>query len=794
VAALCLVLFLVLQKSKKQTVGRRQISRVIELLPDPTFAIDTQGRLIAWNRAMVQLSGVRADEILGKGNYEYAKVFYGERRPVMIDLVAGWNDETAEKYQDVRKRGDVLSSETSDAHRPFGNRYFKNTAGPLYDENGAVVGAIETVHDFTERRLTEKALAEREALLRQFIEYTPAAVAMCDTDMNYLAYSRRWATDYNLPDEDLRGRCHYDVFEVIPDHWKEQHRRCFQGEVIINDEEPFVRADGTRDWVRRSLYPWHDKNGIIGGLIMFTEVITRKKEVEENLRLVRRVLENSPAVLFRWEKAEGWPVSFVTENVNQFGYTSELFLLERINYASIIHPDDRERIRRSVENAVRLSKDHFQQEYRIVTRKGAHRWVDDRTTVERDGQGAIIRFQGVVLDITERKQAAEEVRKLRNYLSNIINSMPSVLVGVDVQGRVTQWNTRAERMTGIAFDQVHAQPLSTVYPDLVEEMDHIQTAIRDRRVLSEPKVARQRNGETRFEEVTIFPVVANGVEGAVIRVDDVTDRVHMEEMMIQSEKMLSVGGLAAGMAHEINNPLAGILQNTTVLQNRLLGDLPANQKAAREAGVSLSAIHQYLALRKLPGMLENIRTSGNQAASIVKNMLSFARKSDRIVSSHDIGSLLDQTIELARTDYDMKKRYDFKKIEIARDYEASLDPIPCEASKLQQVFLNILKNGAEAMAAMTAEKRAPKFVLRLQSNGPWVKIEIEDNGPGMPESTRRRVFEPFFTTKAVGEGTGLGLSVSYFIITENHGGKMDVVAEKGGGTRFIIRLPREGQA
>jgi signal transduction histidine kinase len=287
--------------------------------------------------------------------------------------------------------------------------------------------------------------------------------------------------------------------------------------------------------------------------------------------------------------------------------------------------------------------------------------------------------------------------------------------------------------------------------------------------------------------------VTNGVEGAVIRVDDVTDRVRMEEMMIQSEKMLSVGGLAAGMAHEINNPLAGILQNTAVLENRLFGDLPANRSAADAAGTTLSTIRNYLELRKLPTMIDNIRMSGNRAASIVKNMLSFARKSDRIISSHDLGTLLDQAIELAQTDYDMKKRYDFKQIGIVREYDPSVAAVPCEGSKLQQVFLNILKNGAEAMAGITNEQVPPQLILRVMNEGVWVRVEIEDNGPGMDENTRRRIFEPFFTTKPVGEGTGLGLSVSYFIVTENHGGKMHVQATDGGGTRFVIRLPKSGK-
>ena len=159
----------------------------------------------------------------------------------------------------------------------------------------------------------------------------------------------------------------------------------------------------------------------------------------------------------------------------------------------------------------------------------------------------------------------------------------------------------------------------------------------------------------------------------------------------------------------------------------------------------------------------------------------------------DLGALLDQTLDLIKTDYDMKKHYDFKRIEILREYDAGVVPVPCEASKLQQVFLNILKNGAEAMAENRDNAERSRFTLRVKSEGSWVRVEIEDNGPGMEAETRRRIFEPFFTTKSEGQGTGLGLSVSYFIITEDHAVEMQVEPVEKGGTRLVIRLPKAGK-
>ncbi len=412
----------------------------------------------------------------------------------------------------------------------------------------------------------------------------------------------------------------------------------------------------------------------------------------------------------------------------------------------------------------------------------------------KDSSGTVYAVCGISTDITKRKQAEEELRHLRNYLSNIIDSMPSVLIGVDVDGQVTLWNKTAEQITGIAAAAAQDKRLSDVFPRMAAEMETIIASIRKRETKQDQKMPRQSQNGICYEDVTIYPLIANGVAGAIIRIDDVTDKVRMEEMMIQSEKMLSVGGLAAGMAHEINNPLAGMMQTASVMKDRLTNlELPANLRAAEEAGTSMAAIRAFMDARGIIRMLGRIHTSGRRAAEIVANMLSFARKGDSTFSTHNLAELLDQIVDLAGSDYDLKKKYDFRQIEILRDYEEDLPFVPCESGKLQQVFLNILRNGAEAMQAEAEQKEdnTPRFILRLahKQEAGQVRIEIEDNGPGMDEATRKRVFEPFFTTKPVGVGTGLGLSVSYFIITENHGGAMSVESAPGKGTTFSISLP-----
>ncbi len=280
----------------------------------------------------------------------------------------------------------------------------------------------------------------------------------------------------------------------------------------------------------------------------------------------------------------------------------------------------------------------------------------------------------------------------------------------------------------------------------------------------------------------------------VATIRDLSERKRMSELMIQTEKMLSIGGLAAGMAHEINNPLTGMMQSAHVIALRLGKDmdLKASHIAAEKAGTTLEAISKFMEERSIPQLLDAVTDSGKRAATIVTNMLNFARKSDSSISTCNLEVLIEKTIKLVSGNFYLKKRFDFKKIEIIREYPSQTLLVPCEGPKIQQVLLNIFRNGAEAMQETGIKN--PRFIIRIQykEKPRMISLEIEDNGPGMDESTSKHIFEPFYTTKPVGMGTGLGLSVSYFIITENHNGTIRVESKPGQGTKFIICLPVEG--
>ncbi|KNC14441.1 MULTISPECIES: ATP-binding protein [Pseudomonas] len=396
------------------------------------------------------------------------------------------------------------------------------------------------------------------------------------------------------------------------------------------------------------------------------------------------------------------------------------------------------------------------------------------------------------LEVQVRSKIEKKLTGFQNYLNSIIDSMPSALIALDEQLYVTQWNQEASALSGTPLDEALNQPIFLAFAPLKPFLPQLKTTVEQHTVAKIERVTWVKDDTPRHYALTFYPLMGGAGRGVVIRIDDITQRLSLEEMMVQSEKMLSVGGLAAGMAHEINNPLGAILHNVQNVRRRLSADLPKNLEQASDAGIDLAAVNAYLQGREIPQLLDGIQQAGARAAKIVTHMLSFSRRSTREMAPCELPALIDQAVEIAGNDFDLAIGFDFKGQNIVRQFDPALGPVPGTANELEQVLLNLLKNAAQAIHQRSDEQEPGRITLRTRLNPPWAEIQVEDNGVGMPESVRKRIFEPFFTTKEIGQGTGLGLSVSYFIITNNHKGQMEVQSSPGQGTCFTLRLPLAG--
>ncbi|BAH75977.1 sensor histidine kinase [Solidesulfovibrio magneticus] len=272
---------------------------------------------------------------------------------------------------------------------------------------------------------------------------------------------------------------------------------------------------------------------------------------------------------------------------------------------------------------------------------------------------------------------------------------------------------------------------------------------------------------------------------------DITELHKAHEMMIQTEKMISIGGIAAGIAHEINNPLGIVLQAAQNIVQRIRLDFKKNHDVAHKISVNLEDVVRYIEARQVDVFVHDIKDAAVRASAIIRHMLDFSRKSESKRAVCDLSAIIERAVVLAASDYDLKKNYDFKRISIERDFPEIVQPIHCTETEIEQVILNILRNAAQALASADPPVASPKIIVRMISEADMVRVEIEDNGPGVPPEIQRRIFEPFYTTKAPGVGTGLGLSVSYFIVTKGHGGRMGVQSVIGEGAVFFIELPTD---
>ena len=426
-------------------------------------------------------------------------------------------------------------------------------------------------------------------------------------------------------------------------------------------------------------------------------------------------------------------------------------------------------------------------EARLVRRSGEVFWASINAHLVRDEAGNESFIEGTLEDVSTRRAAEESLRQLQRYLQNIIDSMPSILIGIDINCQVTLWNKQAEQLCDLSALHAKGQSLSQVFKLFSADLylPSVMETLRTREPQRLLKLLSDQQGQQRYFNLLIYPLTTTEASGAVIHIDEVSERVKIEEVMVQSEKMLSVGGLAAGMAHEINNPLAAILQNAQVLRQRLSPALDKNCRIAEELGFTIEQLTSYVAQRGIAQMLQSITDSGQKAAKIVENMLTFSRKSCSNFIPRSLAYLVEQALVLAASDYDMKHKFDFRSVAISRDF-AVVPNLPCDASQIQQVIFNLLKNTAHALGEQSDK---PQIHLRIFQQEQMLVLQVEDNGPGISADLCKRIFEPFYTTKEVGTGTGLGLSVAYFIVTENHQGQLSVESEVGSGSCFTLSLP-----
>ncbi|HEU6438228.1 MAG TPA: PAS domain S-box protein [Nitratidesulfovibrio sp.] len=717
-------------------------------------------------------------------------------------------DATRQGWADINGRamaGETVRHEHEVLLRDGTRRVFSSMVTPIRpireDTTEELLGILGINIDITEQRAAEQALRRSEARFRSLIENAlNLPIQGYDRERRVFFWNTASEQVYGYTREEAMGRRLEDL--IIPADMTEAVLRdvaCWletgippqAGELLLRHKDGSLVAVYSSHVVLQGPGGEPEMYCIDVNLndLRRTELALRESE-----QRFRSLVANLPGVVYRCETEPPWQALFVSDQVELLtGLPAAEFLTERLPLEHIIHPDDRARVAEGVE--VASSPDgHFSLEYRVRHVDGSQRAVIEQGRRVRDEAGREF-LDGVILDVTPLHQALNDLAAAGDFLDAVMEAMPSALAGVGADGRIIHWNRAAEEATGLLRDAAQGLPAVEALARLLGNAPEVHDAVVRRQAARFESLPHVTNGRLRHLDVTLFPLAgqngAPGMSGAVIvRVDDVTERTRLADMLVQTEKMLSVGGLAGGMAHELNNPLGAVLQGVQNIMRRLDPDLSANDRAARETGVSLTAMRAYMEARRITEMLEGIRDAGTRAADIITTMLEFTRPGQGRRTTARAHALVERALNLAGSDYDLHRQYDFRKLQVVRDYAENCDSLTCVPTEIEQVLLNLFKNAAHAMAEKNYPVgQGPMLRVTTRRDGDEVVIVVEDNGPGIDPEMRRRVFEPFFTTKPPGVGTGLGLAVSYFIVARTHGGSIVCDGVPGEGARFTLRLP-----
>jgi two-component system NtrC family sensor kinase len=369
--------------------------------------------------------------------------------------------------------------------------------------------------------------------------------------------------------------------------------------------------------------------------------------------------------------------------------------------------------------------------------------------------GELIGTVATLRDITDPKRAQETLARSEARYRHLVESASDAIVTLDANGRFTTVNHAAENISGYRREELVGQWFAPMLPDddLPKALGHFQQALAGETGLFDSQFYR-KDGEVRTISITYSTPQKD--EEVLCLIRDVTDQKMLQEQLIQSEKMSAIGQLVSGVAHELNNPLAGI----SAFAQLLLAEkrFPPDQRTAAET----------------------IYSEARRASRIVQNLLTFARqhKAEKVPTA--INQVLDDTLELRG--YELRVRG----IDVRREYDETLDDTMADAHQLQQVFLNLITNAEQAMEQRDGQHH--RLTVRTRRNGDSLRIEVEDTGGGIPPNLIERIFNPFFTTKPTGSGTGLGLSISLGIVRE-HEGRIWAENASSNGARFIVELP-----
>ncbi len=417
-----------------------------------------------------------------------------------------------------------------------------------------------------------------------------------------------------------------------------------------------------------------------------------------------------------------------------------------------------------VENTFQDGSSHQSEETGFYKDGTVAHWLVNTSPIKND-RGEIVAVIEMILDITQRKQLEEELEKSEKKYYAIFNNIPNPVFVLDKDSlQILDCNQSVTDVYGYDKSDIIQKPFLALFQE--EEKDRYQKAIKETSVINQAKHVH-RDGNILFVDIWVSPSEYPGQKILLVTTSDITQRIETEQQLSHASKMATLGQMATGVAHELNQPLT-VIKTLSSFLIKTLSD-GENEKEAQLFEVS-----------------KKINNNVDRAAKIINHMREFARKTEIRLEPVQVNEVMEKAIDM------FHQQLKVRGIEVCWDVDDQLPLIMADGDRLEQVFINLLVNARdaiEARAQSTKESRVPKRItLKTRTVRKSVVIEVSDTGTGVDETIMGKIFEPFFTTKEVGEGTGLGLSISYGIV-KDFGGDIDAVSGREDGACFRITLP-----
>lgn len=630
-------------------------------------------------------------------------------------------------------------------------------------------GGVRTytyLRDITERKRMERSIREANKRFEKIAEMGEDGILVFGEDFRIEFANQRAGEILGCPKDELLGR---EILALIgPDgrtfleeRLKEQE---VSGEKVCRTIE-LKALDGRSKFLEICVATLRSEEGPIKSYVYLRDV-TERRRVEEELKAseekYRTLFERVRHGLFISTR-EGRFIDCNAALLEMLGYSDkEEFLAIDIAKDLYVNPEDRKRFQQ------RIEKNGYVKDMEVEFKKKTGEKITVLLTAhaKRDETGSVVRYEGLNIDISDRKRMERELKEANEFLMNLIESSVDGIIVTDMKGDILIFNRGAENLLGYKAEEVIGKVnIREIYPPGVAEEVMAKMRSPDYggvgRLTSFPITHKRKDGELIEGDLSAALIYDDeGKEIASVGIfKDLRERLRIErelretqEALLQAEKLAAMGRLTSQIAHELNNPIYGIMNTLELLKT----EIPPESKRRRILEMSLS--------------------EAQRLSEMLKNMLSFSKPEEEERRRINLNELIEGILMM------MERQLREASIRVKTALAPDLPEVMASTNQMRQVLLNLFKNAKEAMP------HGGTLTVSTQREDPYVLVHVKDTGVGIPDEIKSRIFEAFFTTKQKVKGVGLGLSVCYGIV-KGHGGEIKVESEEGKGTTFTICLP-----